>query len=165
MVRFLINKAGLVKLPSRAAFVPLLFFMLSLLSACNSVDGNSKTTQPDWSVTLTYSGGFAGLMRSITVDHSGLAVFHDKKTPAADPRKLATVSVSRRATHSFWQPHRSGCQRSTSRTPKNPIILAFRLGVNSCQTVANRIEAPGCGGRASPAKPLQVAADWCRERG
>ena len=66
------------------------------LSACTPVEQQNdklttKTTVASgspWSVTLEKSGGFAGVMQSITLDQTGTAVFTDQKTKFRAEKQL-----------------------------------------------------------------------------
>ena len=78
----------LTKLHHSATFYSAILFLLSLLTACNSVGEVTLSTQSEWSATLNYSGGFAGLMRSISIDQTGKAVFQDNRTGSQIERKL-----------------------------------------------------------------------------
>ena len=69
----------------------IVFGLLTLLSAsaCNSVGENAADNQVTaWSVILSYSGGFAGIRRSIALDHTGLAVFRDEKLKTKTEKML-----------------------------------------------------------------------------
>ena len=69
-------------------FLSLILVFASLLTACNSVGEDTQIPQSEWSATLNYSGGFAGLMRSISIDQTGRVVFQDNRTRSQIEKKL-----------------------------------------------------------------------------
>jgi hypothetical protein len=54
-------------------------FALFLLSACNPTTPQADQAATDWSITLDISGGFAGLMQTLTLDQSGQGVLIDQR--------------------------------------------------------------------------------------
>lgn len=72
-----------------------------LLTACVPVEQHNETTPIQssteqtgtWSVSLDISGGFAGLMQRIRVDHSGSAVYSDLKRNTESARQLSPTEL------------------------------------------------------------------------
>ena len=77
------------------AFLPVILGLL-LLSACSPTGQNQEsateqpqdTASPNWSVMLNISGGFAGLMQTLTLDQSGQAIFIDKRKKSRTEKQI-----------------------------------------------------------------------------
>ena len=76
----------MLKLAKQATFLPVICCIL-LIYACNPTEqSTAKSTaqptpdsDPDWTLTLYISGGYAGLIRNISLDQTGRAILVDEK--------------------------------------------------------------------------------------
>jgi hypothetical protein len=78
-----------IKLSRLVGVCLLLLFLTQLLTACNPTADHRTESEKNWSVTLEISGGFAGIMQTLTLDHTGQAVWVDKKRKTRVEKQLS----------------------------------------------------------------------------
>jgi len=82
------------KLGITTRILPVFLTISMFLAACNpATDPNKANSSANWSVSLSFSGGFAGLNRSIELDQAGLAVFMDKKTNSRVEKQVTQLDL------------------------------------------------------------------------